>query len=178
MNRSRFLFVVMAVLTAASLPCAANTIYVTTTQQGITDPNNCSLQEAIYSANFDQNIAVDSTNPDHFYITGCVAGSGADTITLPDGAVFQMSNIVDDAHNPLGPTATPFIFSEITIEANGAMLQRTGNLKFRAFAVGRACVDLATGTSCDAFNPPATGASGLGDLTIRNAYIRDFAVKG
>ena len=39
---------------AVALPSAANTIYVTTTQQGVTDANNCSLQEAIYSADFDQ----------------------------------------------------------------------------------------------------------------------------
>ena len=80
----------VVVLLAASAvgPALANPIIVTTTRQGVTDPRNCSLQEAIHSANFHQALAIDSTNPDHFYTTGCMPGSGNDIIMLPDGAVL------------------------------------------------------------------------------------------
>jgi len=95
-------------------PGAAQTgavIFVTTTVDKISSTGGCSLQEAIYSANLDNNIAVDSINSDgsdHFITTGCVAGSGNDTIVLPTNAVFPLSSIVAaDSHNPFGPTATP-----------------------------------------------------------------------
>jgi uncharacterized repeat protein (TIGR01451 family) len=178
-NRSSWLALALLVILGMAVRSEGqNTIYVTTTQPGITDPSNCSLQEAIYAANFDQAIAIDTTNPDHFYNTGCVAGSGNDTIVLPAGVVFQMRIPVDDAHNSIGPTATPIIFSNIIIEANGATLQKTGDANMRAFTVGAACIDLGAGTSCDPFNPPAGAAFGFGNLTIRNAYITGFTVKG
>jgi hypothetical protein len=147
---------------------AAATIFVNSFQSGT---GNCSLVEAIYSANFHNNLAIDSTDPDHFVTTGCVPGDGNDTILLPPFAVFQLGTIVDDAHNPFGPTATPIIFSNITIEASGARLERVGNLKMRLFAVGAASVDL---------NPGGTPniVSGTGSLTIRNAHIKGFVVKG
>jgi uncharacterized repeat protein (TIGR01451 family) len=178
-GRARLYIVPLLFAIVTARPSAANMIFVTTTQQGITDQFNCSLQEAIYAANFDQAIAIDSTNPDHFYDTGCVAGSGNDTIVLPAGAVFQMSTIIDDAHNPTGPTATPIVFTNITIEGNGSTIQKIGNLNMRAFAVEyTGCIDLSTGATCDAFNPPSKAAFGFGDLTIRNAYITGFTVKG
>src|SRR5579871_5193018 len=64
----------------------AAVIYVTTAEQKIGGLVGCSLQEAIYSANFDNNVAVDAINSDgsdHFVTTGCVPGSGDDTIVLP-----------------------------------------------------------------------------------------------
>jgi hypothetical protein len=127
----------------------------------------CSLVEAIYSANFDDNVAIDSINPDHFVTTECVRGNGNDTILLPANAVFQMSSITSDAHNYMGPTATPIIFSNITIEANGSRLERTGNLNIRAFSIGTTSVDAPRGT-----------VSGTGNLTIRNAHIKGFKAKG
>jgi hypothetical protein len=131
----------------------------------------CSLVEAIYSANFHNNIAIDFTNPDHFVTTGCVPGDGNDTILLPPFAVFQFDTLVNDAHNPFGPTATPIIFSNITIEANGSRLERVGKLNMRLFAVGAASVDLNPG------GPPNI-VSGTGSLTIRHAHIKGFVVKG
>jgi len=68
---------------------AINLIHVTSTVQG-NSGGGCSRQEAIYSANFDQAIAIDAVNPDHFYNTGCEAGSGDDTIVLPAGSLFQI----------------------------------------------------------------------------------------
>src|SRR5688572_13218992 len=95
-----------------STATAGNTIYVTSLAQKVSESGGCSLQEAIYSANFDSNIAIDSTNPDHFITTECEPGNGDDTILLPSGAVLQMSSTLEDAHNPVGPSATPFVFAE------------------------------------------------------------------
>ena len=145
------------------------TIHVTTTSQAIGVDGFCSLTEAIYAANFDSNIAINATNPDSFVFTECEPGNGDDTIVLPAGGVVTMSSIVDDAHNYMGPTATPIIFSNITIEANGARFQHAPNgINFRAFAVGNASIALPNGST----------ASGTGNLTIRNAYIKGFTVKG
>ena len=131
-------------------------IPVTTVQQKITSTGGCSLQEAIYSANYDASVAVrfSGTNP-VIIPTQCVAGSGDDSIVLPAGALFQLSSIVDDADNPTGPTATPIIFSNITLYAYGATLERTGSKNFRLFAV----------------HP-------LGHLTIKKAHIRGFRAQG
>jgi hypothetical protein len=49
---------------------AAATINVTTLQQGvIADPNQCSLQEAIYASEFKSNLAISQTDPDVTYNT-------------------------------------------------------------------------------------------------------------
>lgn len=148
------------------------TIFVTTLEDKISTTGGCSLQEAIYSANFDNNIAIDAINPDgtdHFITTQCVPGSGDDTIILPTLATFVMSPIVDDGHNPFGPTATPIIFSTITLEVNGSRLVPAfGTPHFRAFAVGTASITLPGGGSI----------SGTGNLTLRNAYVTLFTVKG
>ena len=146
------------------------TIHVNTTQQGVTNVRLCSLQEAIYSSEFKASIAVGSTNPDTFYTTGCVAGTGkGDTIVLPPGAVFTFDHFWDgDSHNIYGPTATPVIFVPMTIEGNGATL-RWVDVGFsprysRLFAVGTV-------------NDPGF-ASGTGDLALRNVYVKGFHIKG
>src|SRR5271169_5360807 len=77
-------------------------IFVTTHQQGI-GTGACSLQEAIYSSTYANNVAVasiDSGGNDQFVATQCIAGTGNDTIVLPTGGVLYMSKILDDAHNP------------------------------------------------------------------------------
>jgi hypothetical protein len=132
-------------------------INVTTLEDKISGTGGCSLKEAIYAANFDASTAIAGLNPDgtdNIIATSCNAGSGDDTIILPGGAIFLMSSIVDDAHNPFGPTATPIITSNITIDANGSRLQWVGTQDARAFAV--------------------TGAN----LTIVNAYITGFVARG
>ncbi len=149
-------------------PAQAANIQVTTTQQGISF-GLCSLQEAIYSSDLKTNKAIDTTLPDHFYQTGCVPGTGNDTIILPAGAVFGFSGPWLDLHNKLGPTATPVIFSTVEIEGNGATLQSVGAFKpqpgnFRLFAVVR-------------INDPG-GFAGRGNLSLRNVYIKNFRIKG
>jgi len=141
---------------AGARPVAGAVIPVTTLKQKITSTGGCSLQEAIYAANYDASVAVIfSGNNPVFIPTQCVPGNGDDAIVLPAGALFQLSSIIDDADNPTGPTATPIIFSNITIFAYGATLERTGTKNFRLFAV----------------HP-------LGHLTLRNAYIRGFRAQG
>lgn len=156
-------------------PAAATgaTIVVTDLTQKISDSGGCSLPEAIYAANFDRNIAIDATNPDHFVVTHCTPGNGDDTIVLPAGAVFQLSGIIADAYNPFGPTATPIIFSNIDIEANGSTIQRSSTTQnYRAFAVGSASIDV------PALGGTARTISGTGELKITNAYIKNFKTKG
>ena len=146
----------------------------------------CSLQEAIYSSvlhnTFDgtHGIAIDATDPDHFITTECAVGTGnGDTIVLPSGGVFTFNSTTHppgyldgDAHNPYGPTATPIIFSTMTIEGAGATLQWAGgSANVRLFAVGSASIKIN--------QPPLnTTVSGTGGLTLRNVYIKGFHVKG
>jgi uncharacterized repeat protein (TIGR01451 family) len=153
-------------------------IFVTTTAQKIggVGTGGCSLQEAIYSSVLHDSldggahgIAIDATDPDHFITTECVMGTGnGDTIILPHGGVFKLTRSLDgDAYNYMGPTATPMISSTMTIEGQGATLQWTGNGNSRLFAIGQATIKTPNGT-----------ASGIGGVTIRNAYIKGFHVKG
>jgi uncharacterized repeat protein (TIGR01451 family) len=172
-------FSVFCLLLAAFLGSAphsaaqTNLIHVNTTQPGVTDTSHCSLQEAIYASDFHNNIAIDVTLPDHFYTTGCEAGTGNDTIVLQPGAAYSFSKYWDgDLYNPFGPTATPIVFSTITIQGNGATLSRAqGSPYFRAFAVGYASVNT---------NPGGTAnfVSGTGNLTIQYVNVENFQAKG
>ena len=180
----------LATLTVGPRRVAAQTtsgarIYVTTPTQkiGPIGTGGCSLEEAIYSAVLHDTldggahgIAIDGTDPDHFITTECVMGTGnGDTIVLPNGGTFKMTDSLDDPTSPIGvdpynymgPTATPIIFSTMTIEANGSTLQWTGKGNSRLFAIGVASIKTPNGT-----------ASGTGGVTLRNAYIRGFHVKG
>ena len=78
---NRWLPFAVILVTTAQRSAAQATIQVNTTQQGVT-AGQCSLQEAIYSKEFLSNIAIDSTDPDHTYTTGCVAGTGKGDTTL------------------------------------------------------------------------------------------------
>ena len=168
---------VLLPLCSAQVVAAQATIQVTTTNQGVSDPANCSLQEAIYSSEFKLNIAISAANPDTFYTTGCVPGTAnGDTIVLPPSATFVFTaDWTADAYNPTGRTATPIIFSRMTIEGNGSTLEaesvETGppetNTPFRLFAVGTASISTPEGI-----------ASGTGDLTLEHVYVVGFGVKG
>jgi Divergent InlB B-repeat domain len=146
-----------ALATMMAGEAAAAIIPVTTAIQKISSSGGCSLQEAIYSANFDNNVAISgySGSAPRMVTTQCTPGSGDDIIVLPLGQTLLLKKIVDDADNPAGPTATPIITSNITILAYGATLQRTGTENFRLFTVGP-----------------------TGHLTIRRAYIKGFLARG
>src|SRR5262249_48329022 len=134
--------ILMLTLASGHRASAQTTIQVTTTQQGVTDANHCSLQEAIYAAEFASNTALNLTDPDRFYTTGCVlkGDRGPFTIVLQK-TVYSFNTFWDrDAHNPFGLTATPIIFTNITIQGNGATLQWTGTGNSRLFAVGSASI--------------------------------------
>jgi hypothetical protein len=162
---------------SVQLATAQGVIVVGTTAPGVVADGYCSLEEAIYAANFDSQKAVDSAN-DVIDLLDCTAGNGDDTIVLPAGAAFQMTGIAHDAYNPFGPTATPIIFSNIVIEAHGAQIERSNpnrdfsGVNFRAFAVGNANLDLEVATLI-----PIAG-DGIGRLTLRDAYIKGFTAKG
>jgi len=166
-----FAAILLLTLVTGQRAAAQTTIQVTTTQQGVTDANNCSLQEAIYGAEFDASTAVNATDPDSFYATGCLLqGSGSPFTIVLQNSEYDFSNFWDgDAHNPFGPTATPIIFSDITIQGNGATLAWTGKGTFRLFAVGFASV-------FDSLDNKTV--SGTGALTLQNVYIKGFQVKG
>jgi hypothetical protein len=149
--------VLLAILPVGIRDAVAAVIPVTTSSQKISSSGGCSLQEAIFSANFDSNLAIagyTGSTPD-VVVTECVPGSGDDIIVLPTASLLRLSRAVDDAYNPTGPTATPIISSNITILANGATLEWAGASAFRLFAVASA-----------------------GHLTIRRAYIRGFRAQG
>jgi List-Bact-rpt repeat protein len=146
-----------AILSIGAGVASGAVIHVTTTEQKISSSGGCSLQEAIYSADFDNNVAIAGYNGSTpiEVVTQCVPGSGPDIIVLPAGARFQMSKIVDDAINPTGPAATPIITSDVTVLGYGATLERIGTRNLRLFAVGP-----------------------TGHLTIRKAYVRGFRAQG
>lgn len=89
---------------------------------------NCSLVEAVQSANSDT--AVD----------GCVAGSaGLDTLVLPP-ITFSFSS-ADVSSTSYGSNALPSISSPISIQGNGAIIERSaaaGTPDFRLFHVSTA----------------------------------------
>jgi hypothetical protein len=150
-------------------------IQVTTAQEGVTN-GLCSLQEAIYSSEYQTNKAIDTSPPDHFYTTGCTPGSGSDTIELPAGAVFNFDFPWLDAHDVYGPAATPVIFSSIDIEGNGATLQWTGGAFRPQLGVARLfnVAGLNSVGGMGSFGPSV----GPGSLTLRNLYIKGFSIKG
>ncbi len=151
----------LLVFGALAQPSRANVIFVTTLNDTIGDPAGCSLKDAVFSSRFRNNVAIKSYTAGGtalvpvFVPTSCVAGSGDDTIILPNNAGMVLDLITDDADNFVGPAATPMITSTITIEANGAILQWNASAHARAFVV----------------------ANG-GNLTIRDAFIRSFSAKG
>ena len=154
---------------------AQATIHVTTTTQGNTGGTACSIQEAIYSAELGQNIAIDQTDPDHNYTTACEPGTGSgDTIVL-ENKTYSFTALWDgDAHNPFGPTATPIIFKTMTIQGNGATLKWTGAGNVRLFAVGYASLTFNANSGA-----VTSGTfSGSGNLTLQNVYVTGFHVKG
>ena len=95
-------------------PVLAANIAVTTTAHGVSADGQCSLVEAIITAN-------DTVDGDPFG-ADCANGdpAGPDTIQL-SGNTYLLSYVSD---NTYGPTGLPNVTSEITIEGNGATLQR------------------------------------------------------
>lgn len=154
---------------ALAQPSRGNVIYVTTLNDTIGDPSGCSLKDAIFASTLHSNMArtgYDDSGTPQYVTTQCVAGDGNDTIVLPNSSLLQINRILDDADNSTGPTATPLIVSNITIEANGATLQWIG------------CPGGAICTPAQVNNFRAFTVGSAGHLTIRNAHLNGFAVRG
>lgn len=159
---------------------ASAQINVSPNSEGNTLGAACSLQEAIYATEFGANVALDQTDPDDTYTTGCSDASGNwNTIVLPGGTLNFTKFWDGDAHNPFGPTATPIIFKTITIQGNGTTLQwawtpATSPLpgNFRLFAIGEASISPTRGVLTSGTY------SGTGNLTLQNVYVKSFNVKG
>lgn len=165
--------VCLAVLSVYAGATEAATIQVETIEQKVSNFGGCSLQEAIWAANLNESKAViiDSNGDTELIDTGCVLvadGHSEHTIVLPGNSTFLMSSVLDDPFNYVGPTATPMVLASIIIEANGAVIQHApNNVPFRAFAVG-----------VQSFATDVPILTGRGALTIRNAHIRGFSIKG
>jgi len=160
-------------------PAMAATIFVTTTQQKISDSGGCSLQEAIWASRLHASLAIvryDLANnyqysATEYVSTQCTAGDGNDTIVLPTKAILRLNKPVDDASNYMGPTATPMVTSTVTIEGYGATLLYVPS-----------CYAGYTGTPCP--NPTydylfrAFSVDASGSLTLKNLRVSGFIAQG
>jgi hypothetical protein len=151
--------IVILVFAASTVALQGANIFVTTLGETI-GRDGCSLQDAINSANSDSTLEIYSydfeTHATQIVQSQCEQGTpGGNTIVLPVGAMFQLTQIADDVNNPTGPAAMPMITSSITIQANGATLEWTGQTNARLFSVGS-----------------------TGSLTVQNAYIKGFRAHG
>ncbi|MCC7019703.1 MAG: hypothetical protein IT332_08105, partial [Ardenticatenales bacterium] len=152
------------------------TIVVNTLDQEVNNDADCSLQEAIFAANFDAAVAINPNSLNGPKITtGCTPGSGADTIVLAANAVYTtngsvasgvQNGVAQDQFNPAGLTATPSVTSTITIQGNGARFERTAGTVgvVRAFMVNQQ-----VGTEV---------SHAQGNLTIQNLHIKGFRAQG
>lgn len=145
-------------LTNALTPTTpSTTIIVASGSSGINSGDGCSLVEAIINAN----------NDDTSGSIECSPGSGADVIELPQNATLVYTTTFGVS------SAIPTIQSDITIEANGSTIQRTGGDNFRLISVqeGDLTLNQATVTGGTA-NP---GGGGIfvngGTLTLTSSTI-------
>ena len=161
----------------------AATIFVTSTEQKITGSGGCSLPEAIWASRLRGNQAIDKydsqTNAAHYVPTECAAGDGNDVIVLPTKATLQMKCAVWDADNIMGPTATPMITSNVTIEGYGATLQYNKPLiHYPGDIAPPNCslpaVDVPLGP--EGYRMFAVGTSG--QFTLKNVHIKGFLATG
>jgi len=172
-----FFLAAMLVASLALSPPSAAQIVVDTDTEGITS-GHCSLQEAIYASEFGQAIALDQTEPDDTYSTGCTAPNGDWSTIVLNPADYTNGTLTfdhfwdGDGHNPFGPTVTPIIFGFMAIQGNGTILQWTGQGHARMFAVGWAKIMPTSGV--------LTGTTFVGDgnLTLQDVWIKGFNVKG
>ena len=153
-------------LALSSTPAMAATINV--------DGTVCTLVDAITAAETDTATG------------GCDAGSGADVLELAANATFTLS-VADNF--AFGPSGTPLIDSEITINGNGATIERdlTAQETFRIFTVGPQgdlTLNNATVTGGDTggrFGPSGGGggvANFYGQLAINDSVITGNVASG
>jgi len=143
----------------------------------------CSIREAIDNANQDWPMHAD-----------CAAGDGADTIVLPNDAMFTLTDeAVDDSG--LGSSGLPHIESTITLKGNGASIERDnslncilnfandpdefrlllidsgGNLTAEDLTLAQGCVD--SGGADDRARQGGAIFNNQGVVTLRRTTVRD-----
>lgn len=130
------------IVTPVGVAHAGTTITVTTTADETGVAGACSLEDAIQAAN--------TLAP----VDACPAGTGNDTIVLASGATYTLDVIGDAA----GVSGLPQVTGTMTIEGNGAVIQRdtsSGTPAFRGVVI-----------------------AGAGSLTVSDVTIRDFDSPG
>lgn len=168
-SRSGRLALTVAVgLVLAPDAAQAASIAVTDGAVDVAPNGNCSLVEAVQSAN--TNTGFD----------GCMSGSGiVDTLVLPAGSIFTFNGFHDTSE---GFTALPLVTTAITIEGNGATIERSsaaGTPHFRLIrtaASGQLSLNdlaLRNGSVIGNFPESAGGAivNGGGSVTVTNSTI-------
>ncbi len=124
-------------LALTSAPLHAANLTVAAGAAGINSGDGCSLVEAIFNSNNDMPTYAE-----------CLAGNGADTIILPANATLNYS--AEYLPTSSVCTALPAIASPITIQGNGATIQRASgaSVPFRL-----------------------VGVASFGNLTLNNATL-------
>src|SRR6476620_7040571 len=148
--------------TAPAARASATFINVDTTSQSINSDAACSLEEAIYSINYHDNVAPDPSDLVNGGLirTGCAPGDGDDNILLPPNATFVLTAPVEGRDNYLGPTGTPYVTSSIWIYGRGStIVHSASSAPFRAFSV-------------------ADNAVGAGDPSLAFLFLSDLDIKG
>ena len=154
------LFALLLVVIQPPVARAAAITVNSTAGTKVTD-GACTLREAIENANNDA-----ATWPD------CAAGSGADIISLPSGATITLL-VVDNGAGTVNANGLPAITSDITINGNDAIIERSsagGAPNFRIFQVlGGATLTLNNATVRNGrANDGAPGSGGGYGGGIRN----------
>ena len=140
------------VLAYASSPALAADITVDGTADTVADDGECTLREAITSANTDTSSGAAGE---------CEPGSGADTIHLPSGTITLSSTL-------------PFLVSTITIDGGSSQNPTiSGNDQVQVFLAGSAA-KLTLSNLTVANGNATTGSGGAianfsGDLTVNNS---------
>ena len=101
-------------------------IRVTTTSGAASLDGECTLRAAITAANTDTAVG------------GCPAGEGADTVILAEGATYTLTEVDNETE---GASGLPSVVSEITLQGNGATIERLrqeGTPVFRLLYVAEA----------------------------------------
>lgn len=162
----------LAPLAGPSMPVAHAAAITVNSPAGtkVTD-GACTLREAIENANKDA-----ATWPD------CAAGSGADIIVLPAGATITLT-AVDNGASIIDVNGLPIITSNITINGNGAIIERWNTIWVYAFRIFEVAPDgtltlnnvtVRNGLTPDGSGMPGVpggGIANLGALTITNSTI-------
>lgn len=159
----------VALAQTANREVRANTILVADGEVTIANNDVCSLIEAINNANDTNNGLVHDD---------CAAGNpnGADTVTLPAGGNFALTESYTDYFD--SGTGLPVISSEVTIDGNGSTIARQApnNRRFRHFAVnpdGHLQLNEATLSGGNIVRDYASGGAiaSIGEITITNSTL-------